>query len=197
VEAEAEDPLKAQNEGAIEQDQQAKEGRGDGGLAVHWNVGFSEHLLSEEEIVEVEAGIEQQEQADNRYDDSNYCSDDSHTSHYSQHDEIHCGYKFCIRVNVHFADLELDRIIQVSQLCRLLPGCSALSDRLRMCTYSILPCRRDSMEVVGKSTVTGKYQLTLPKFVREFLRADNGDLIVFIKDHDKILVKRGIVQIEE
>jgi bifunctional DNA-binding transcriptional regulator/antitoxin component of YhaV-PrlF toxin-antitoxin module len=53
------------------------------------------------------------------------------------------------------------------------------------------------MEVVGKSTITGKYQLTLPKFVREFLRADNGDLIVFIKDHDKILVKRGTVKIEE
>jgi len=62
---------------------------------------------------------------------------------------------------------------------------------------STFPCRPDSMEVVGKSTITGKYQLTLPKSVREFLRADNGDLIVFIKDHDKILVKRGTVKIEE
>jgi AbrB family looped-hinge helix DNA binding protein len=53
------------------------------------------------------------------------------------------------------------------------------------------------MEIVGKSTVTGKHQLTLPKSVREFLRADNGDLIVFIKEHDKILVKRGTVKIEE
>ncbi|MFI5450250.1 MAG: AbrB/MazE/SpoVT family DNA-binding domain-containing protein [Candidatus Bathyarchaeia archaeon] len=53
------------------------------------------------------------------------------------------------------------------------------------------------MEVVGKSTITGKYQLTLPKFVREFLKADNGDLIVFVKDHDRILVKRGTVKIEE
>lgn len=56
---------------------------------------------------------------------------------------------------------------------------------------------RDSMEVVGKSTITGKYQLTLPKSVREFLKADNGDLIVFLKDHDKILVKRGIVKVED
>ena len=39
--------------------------------------------------------------------------------------------------------------------------------------------------------------MTLPKFVREFLKADNGDLIVFIKDNDKILVKRGTVKIEE
>ena len=66
-----------------------------------------------------------------------------------------------------------------------------------MPTDSMLPLRCDSMEVVGKSTMTGKYQLTLPKFVREFLRADNGDLIVFVKDHDKILVKRGTVKIEE
>jgi AbrB family looped-hinge helix DNA binding protein len=53
------------------------------------------------------------------------------------------------------------------------------------------------MEVVGKSTITGKYQLTLPKYVREFLKADNGDLLVFIKDHDKIVVKRGIVKIKD
>jgi len=52
------------------------------------------------------------------------------------------------------------------------------------------------LEVVGKSTVTGRYQLTLPKHVREFLKANNGDLIVFIKDHDEILVKRGTVKIE-
>jgi len=53
------------------------------------------------------------------------------------------------------------------------------------------------MEVVGKSTVTGRYQLTLPKHVRELLKAENGDLIVFVKEHDKIVVKRGTVQIEE
>jgi len=53
------------------------------------------------------------------------------------------------------------------------------------------------LEVVGKSTVTGRYQLTLPKHVREFLGAKTGDLIVFVKDHDKIVVKRGTVQIED
>ena len=53
------------------------------------------------------------------------------------------------------------------------------------------------MEVVGKSTITGRFQLTLPKHVRELLRAENGDLIVFIKEHDKILVKRATVKIEE
>ena len=53
------------------------------------------------------------------------------------------------------------------------------------------------MEVIGRSTITGKYQLTLPKDVRNLLGADNGDLIVFLKDHDKIVVKRGTVRIEE
>jgi len=54
-----------------------------------------------------------------------------------------------------------------------------------------------SLEVVGKSTITGKYQLTLPKRVREFLNAENGDLVVFLKDHDVILVKRGTVEVDE
>jgi AbrB family looped-hinge helix DNA binding protein len=54
-----------------------------------------------------------------------------------------------------------------------------------------------SLEIVGKSTITGRYQLTLPKRVREFLRAENGDLVVFLKDHDTILVKRGKVSVEE
>jgi len=54
-----------------------------------------------------------------------------------------------------------------------------------------------SLEVVGKSTITGKYQLTLPKRVREFLNAENGDLVVFLKDHDVILVKRGTVEVED
>lgn len=53
------------------------------------------------------------------------------------------------------------------------------------------------MEVVGKSTITSRYQLTLPKRVRELLRAENGDFILFIKAHDEIVVKRGTVRIED
>jgi len=55
----------------------------------------------------------------------------------------------------------------------------------------------EPLEVLGKSTVTGRFQLTLPKHVRELLGAENGDLIVFIKDDDEIVVKRGTVKIEE
>ena len=66
-----------------------------------------------------------------------------------------------------------------------------------MCKYSMFPCGRDSMEIIGKSTITGKYQLTLPKNVRELLNADNGDLIVFLEDQGRVLVKRGTVTFEE
>ena len=78
-----------------------------------------------------------------------------------------------------------------------LPGKPTVSYRLPFTKYSLFPCRRGSLEVVGKSTVTGRYQLTLPKHVREFLGAKTGDLIVFVKEHDKIVVKRGTVQIED
>jgi AbrB family looped-hinge helix DNA binding protein len=58
-------------------------------------------------------------------------------------------------------------------------------------------CRCGPLEVLGKSTITGRFQLTLPKHVRELLRAENGDLIVFIKDQDNIMVKRGTLKIED
>ena len=79
----------------------------------------------------------------------------------------------------------------------LSPKIVLVGDSGCMCTYSLFPCGRDSMEIIGKSTITGKYQLTLPKNVRELLRADNGDLIVFLKDQDTVLVKRGTVKVEE
>ena len=54
-----------------------------------------------------------------------------------------------------------------------------------------------SLEVVGKATITGKFQVTLPKSVREFLKTENGDFLVFVKDRDAITVKRGRVKIED
>jgi len=53
------------------------------------------------------------------------------------------------------------------------------------------------LEVVGKATITTKFQVTLPKSVREFLNAENGDFLVFVKDRDAIMVKRGTVKIED
>jgi AbrB family looped-hinge helix DNA binding protein len=53
------------------------------------------------------------------------------------------------------------------------------------------------LEVVGKAAITGKFQVTLPKSVRELLGADNGDFLVFIKVHDTIVVKRGRVEVKD
>ena len=79
----------------------------------------------------------------------------------------------------------------------MLPHHPAAGHKPPLTKISLFQCRRGSLEVVGKSTVTGRYQLTLPKHAREFLGAEKGDLIVFIKDHDEILVKRGTVKIDE
>jgi AbrB family looped-hinge helix DNA binding protein len=51
------------------------------------------------------------------------------------------------------------------------------------------------LEVVGRSTITRKFQVTLPKLVRELLEADHGDFLVFVKIDDTIVVKRGRVKI--
>jgi len=79
----------------------------------------------------------------------------------------------------------------------MFPNSPVVSDKLPLIQYSVFQCRHDFMEIVGKSTLTGRHQLTLPKNVRKFLSADNGDLIVFIKDQDTIQVKRGIVKVED
>ena len=53
------------------------------------------------------------------------------------------------------------------------------------------------MDLVGDSKITGKYQVTIPKMVRELLQLENGDLLVFVKDQNAILIKRGKVSIEK
>ena len=79
----------------------------------------------------------------------------------------------------------------------VLPNDQTSGDKWRIYHESLLPCWRSSLEVVGRSAITGKFQVTLPKSVREFLKADNGDFLVFIKDYDTIVVKRGRVNIED
>jgi len=53
------------------------------------------------------------------------------------------------------------------------------------------------LDLVGDSKITGKYQVTIPKMVRELLQLENGDLLVFVKDQNAILIKRGKVSIEK
>jgi AbrB family looped-hinge helix DNA binding protein len=49
---------------------------------------------------------------------------------------------------------------------------------------------------LGTSKVTRKFQATVPKAVREHLSLDDGDLLVFIKNHDEIVLKKGRVEID-
>jgi AbrB family looped-hinge helix DNA binding protein len=53
------------------------------------------------------------------------------------------------------------------------------------------------MDLLGDSKITGKYQVTIPKAVREILELENGDLLVFVREQNAILVKRGKVSIEK
>jgi AbrB family looped-hinge helix DNA binding protein len=52
------------------------------------------------------------------------------------------------------------------------------------------------MKVLGGSKLSSRFQVTVPKSVREILNLDTGDLLMFVNDHDQIVVKRGKVKIE-
>ena len=45
--------------------------------------------------------------------------------------------------------------------------------------------------------MTRKFQATVPKAVRKHLSLNDGDLLVFLKDDDEILLKKGRVKMEE
>jgi AbrB family looped-hinge helix DNA binding protein len=51
------------------------------------------------------------------------------------------------------------------------------------------------MDSMGTSKVTRKFQATIPKAVRKHLGLDNGDLVVFLKVRDQIVLKRGMVKV--
>lgn len=54
-----------------------------------------------------------------------------------------------------------------------------------------------SLESVGTSRVTRKFQATVPKAVRKHLSLDYGDLLVFLKEDNEIVVKKGTVKIDK
>jgi AbrB family looped-hinge helix DNA binding protein len=51
------------------------------------------------------------------------------------------------------------------------------------------------LESLGTSKVTRKFQATVPKAVRKHLSLDDGDLLVFLKNRDEIVLKKGRVEI--
>ncbi len=52
------------------------------------------------------------------------------------------------------------------------------------------------MKVLGNSKLSGKFQVTIPKLVREALKVRDGDLLVFVNDEGHICLKRGRIQFE-
>jgi AbrB family looped-hinge helix DNA binding protein len=53
------------------------------------------------------------------------------------------------------------------------------------------------MRSLGASKVTRKFQATVPKDVRNHLKLKRGDLLVFLKEEDAILLKKGRVEVEQ
>jgi AbrB family looped-hinge helix DNA binding protein len=47
------------------------------------------------------------------------------------------------------------------------------------------------------SRLTSKFQVTIPKTVRQLLRLNEGDLLVFVIGKNMILLKKGVVKVEE
>jgi AbrB family looped-hinge helix DNA binding protein len=52
------------------------------------------------------------------------------------------------------------------------------------------------MKLLGNSKLTSKSQVTVPKPVREILELDIGDLLLYVKDHNQVILKRGRIEIE-
>lgn len=52
-----------------------------------------------------------------------------------------------------------------------------------------------SLKVSGDSRLTRKFQVTIPKDVRKVLKLDAGDLVVFVIDQRRVLLKRGEIKI--
>jgi AbrB family looped-hinge helix DNA binding protein len=52
------------------------------------------------------------------------------------------------------------------------------------------------MRILGSSRITGKSQVTIPKAVREAVKLEKGDLVVFVDEKDQVVIKKGRVKIE-
>lgn len=52
------------------------------------------------------------------------------------------------------------------------------------------------MEILGDSKVTDKFQATIPRAVRHFLRLDSGDRLVFTMESDRIVLRKGRLDVQ-
>jgi len=52
------------------------------------------------------------------------------------------------------------------------------------------------MKVVGDSKLSRKYQATVPSHVRDLLKLDAGDLILFVTQGNEVVLKKGELRIK-
>jgi len=52
------------------------------------------------------------------------------------------------------------------------------------------------MKVLGDSKVTGKFQATIPKPVRDFLKLASGDRLVFLSESGRVVVRKGRLEVQ-
>jgi AbrB family looped-hinge helix DNA binding protein len=52
------------------------------------------------------------------------------------------------------------------------------------------------VKIFGDSKVTRKFQVTIPRAIRELLKLHSGDRVVFVGENGHILVKRGKLEVE-
>jgi AbrB family looped-hinge helix DNA binding protein len=53
------------------------------------------------------------------------------------------------------------------------------------------------MKILGHSRLSRKSQATIPKQVTKLLRLNTGDLLVFVKNGQRVLLKRGEVRVKD
>ncbi len=52
------------------------------------------------------------------------------------------------------------------------------------------------VDTLGHSKLSTKHQVTIPKPVRRVLKLHGGDLIVFVREGDRIVLRKGKVKVE-
>jgi len=52
------------------------------------------------------------------------------------------------------------------------------------------------MKILGDSKVTEQFQATIPRVVRELLNLELGDRVVFVVEDDRVLIKKGMLDVQ-
>lgn len=50
---------------------------------------------------------------------------------------------------------------------------------------------KSAREVLGTSKISYRYQITIPKDVRDRFRLEEGDIVVFVDENNKLLLRKS------